>query len=338
MKKNYTLLLLMITGLSFAQAFDVFTAAAGSNLNANGWSIHGGSTGFVQTADGSLIYPGLTSTGNKAIITSVGVEDVNLPSAAPIQAAARTAYYSALINVVNTETLLVNTDLLGNFFMFMGTGAGVGTLVGRYDVRLYIKTGSLANTFNLGVLNNSGVIPPTTITVSYSATNHPVGTTLFVVVKYDFQTNAASLYVNPTIGGTEPITAAVSNATGINTAPVGLGSLGFRQSTGTGNIEIDEVRIGATWGYVTAGTVLNVAQNEITGLSVYPNPVTNGNLFITSNTSNAKSVAVFDVLGKQVVKKTITNNVVNVSNLKGGVYIIKITENEKTATRKLIIK
>jgi hypothetical protein len=336
MKKNYTLLLLMITSLSFAQAFDVFSPAALSNLHDNGWAIHGGSSGFVQTAEGSLTYPGLTSTGNKAVITSAGVEDVNLASAAPIPAAAKTAYYSALINVVNTEGLLANTDVVGNFFMFMGTGSGAGTLVGSYNVRLYIKTGSIANTFNLGVLNNSGA--PITVSYPAVATNYPVGTPLFIVVKYDFQTNAASLYVNPTIGGTEPTTSVVSNATGINAAPLAIGSLGIRQSAGTGNIEIDEVRIGATWAYVTAGTVLKVAQNDIAGLNVYPNPVTNGNLFITSNSSDAKSIAVFDVLGKQVVKKTTANNAVNVSHLKGGTYILKITQNEKTATRKLIIK
>jgi hypothetical protein len=49
-------------------------------------------------------------------------------------------------------------------------------------------------------------------------------------------------------------------------------------------------------------------------------------------------VSIFDVLGKQVVKATTTNNVVNVSKLKGGVYILQITENEKTATKKLIIE
>jgi hypothetical protein len=63
------------------------------------------------------------------------------------------------------------------------------------------------------------------------------------------------------------------------------------------------------------------------------------NLFITSsNTAATKSVAIFDVLGKQVVKTTVTNQVVNVSKLISGVYILKITEEGKTATRKLVIK
>lgn len=87
-----------------------------------------------------------------------------------------------------------------------------------------------------------------------------------------------------------------------------------------------------------SGTSLGVSQNAIAGLKVYPNPVTNGVLYITSDNNETKSVVIFDVLGKQVVKTSITDDAVNVSNLKGGVYIVKITEAGKTATRKLVIQ
>lgn len=77
---------------------------------------------------------------------------------------------------------------------------------------------------------------------------------------------------------------------------------------------------------------------DIAGLKVYPNPVTDGNLYITSDSNNTKSVAIFDVLGKQVVNTTVNNQAVNVSNLNAGVYIVKITEAGKTATKKLVIE
>ena len=82
---------------------------------------------------------------------------------------------------------------------------------------------------------------------------------------------------------------------------------------------------------------LAIKQNQIEGLKVYPNPVTNGTFFINTTSDATKDVVVYDVLGKQVVK-TATTNAVNVSNLKSGVYIVKITEDGKTATRKLVIK
>lgn len=83
---------------------------------------------------------------------------------------------------------------------------------------------------------------------------------------------------------------------------------------------------------------LGLKQNTISGLNMYPNPVSNGTLYITSNSSQAKSVAVYDVLGKQVLNSKTSNSAVNVSNLKGGVYFVKITEDGKTDTKKLIIE
>jgi len=82
---------------------------------------------------------------------------------------------------------------------------------------------------------------------------------------------------------------------------------------------------------------LGVNQNSIEGLKVYPNPVTNGTLYINTTANASKEVAIYDVLGKQVVKTT-TENAVNVSKLNAGVYIVKVTEEGKTATRKLVIK
>jgi hypothetical protein len=89
---------------------------------------------------------------------------------------------------------------------------------------------------------------------------------------------------------------------------------------------------------ISANEVLGVKQNTITGLNMYPNPVSKGTLYITSNSSEAKSVSVFDLLGKQVLTTTTINGAVNVASLTAGSYIVKITENGKTDTKKLIIQ
>ncbi len=78
-------------------------------------------------------------------------------------------------------------------------------------------------------------------------------------------------------------------------------------------------------------------KNEIAGLSIFPNPTNNGLLYVTSDSSVQKAVTVFDVLGKQVLKASITDQAINVANLKSGVYFVKVTEDGKTATRKLVI-
>jgi hypothetical protein len=87
-----------------------------------------------------------------------------------------------------------------------------------------------------------------------------------------------------------------------------------------------------------ADVTLSTPSFETLRFSVYPNPVSNG--FVTINTTNADpiNILVYDVLGKQVKNETITNNTLNVGDLNTGIYILKMTQNQATATKKLIIK
>ena len=76
----------------------------------------------------------------------------------------------------------------------------------------------------------------------------------------------------------------------------------------------------------------------IEGLSFYPNPVSNGRIYIISKSSLDKEITIFDVLGKKVLQTVLNSRELNISALSPGVYIIKIKEGEATATRKLIVK
>ena len=76
----------------------------------------------------------------------------------------------------------------------------------------------------------------------------------------------------------------------------------------------------------------------IEGLNLYPNPVSNGKVYITSKNDLDKNIIIFDVLGKKVLQTTMNSKELNISNLSPGVYIIKIDEEQSTATRKLIVK
>jgi hypothetical protein len=77
---------------------------------------------------------------------------------------------------------------------------------------------------------------------------------------------------------------------------------------------------------------------SIEGLSLYPNPVSNGKVYITSKNDTDKEVIIFDILGKKVLQTMLSSRELNISNLSPGVYIIKINEEEATATRKLIVR
>lgn len=78
--------------------------------------------------------------------------------------------------------------------------------------------------------------------------------------------------------------------------------------------------------------------DAINGLSMYPNPLSGNTLFLTSTANAPMTVQIFDLLGKEVVKADVVNNTVNVAKLTAGVYVVKITEEGKMATRKLVIK
>jgi hypothetical protein len=84
----------------------------------------------------------------------------------------------------------------------------------------------------------------------------------------------------------------------------------------------------------------NASSAAIENLNFYPNPVTNGKIYITSKNTSSKEIAIYDVLGKLVLQTNLNINSkeVNVGVLNAGVYIIKIKEGDATATRKLIVK
>lgn len=329
MKKIYSLLLSILAGsFAFAQVTDPFTGTGA--LNANGWTTHSGTAGQLMITAGSLSYPGLAAIGNKAALVAGNSEDVNKPSAVAITGV---AYFSAVVNLPNT-TGLHASGATGDYSIAAGATSGAG--VTAFQGRIYFRAGTVADTFNVGILNNSGG----TVTPSYLPTDYPINTPLFLVVKYDFTSNTASLWVNPALDGAETA-ANTTNNTGTTAAPTQIASIIIRQggsaSIGTGNVEYDNVRLGASWSYVTSA-VLSVRENNIAGLKLYPNPVVNGKLYISSDLNSEKAVAIYDVLGKQVLQARIENETVNVSGLNSGVYIVKIIEQGKTATRKLVIK
>jgi len=106
--------------------------------------------------------------------------------------------------------------------------------------------------------------------------------------------------------------------------------------SGTNACILDKLRVRK--GAVPEVPVLSVAKNEIEGLKVYPNPVVDGKLFIGSNSSEAKKVTIYSVLGKEVLNKEVSSDFVDVSNIAAGVYILKIAQEGKTSTVKIAIK
>lgn len=80
---------------------------------------------------------------------------------------------------------------------------------------------------------------------------------------------------------------------------------------------------------------LSTNQNQISGLQVYPNPTKNI-LNITTDLDSTKNVEIYDMVGKKVLVEN-TQGQLDVSSLVTGMYIVKITEDGKTSTKRLAI-
>ena len=86
----------------------------------------------------------------------------------------------------------------------------------------------------------------------------------------------------------------------------------------------------------THNQTLNIDNYIENKVSFYPNPV-KSNLNINLANQQPTAIEIFDILGKRVYTNTIsTSGSINLQNLKTGIYIIKLTQNNKTVSKKLI--
>lgn len=231
--------------------------ATGLLNGSNGWVKHSGTENQIQykTSPGdvgaSLSYSGIPApTGNRIRIDSTYSEDVNKA----ISPAVTDSVYASFLLKVMSSTSLQDNNQNGAYFMHFlpNAGASVGTT--GFVSRVHIRAGSAPNTFNLGVLNNSGGTQTSTNIFGASPQDYSVGQTYFVVVKYSRITNTVSLWVNPPVGLASEPPPTFTNNTGTGGAPAQLASLAIRNSNpsgrGTGNLELDEIRVSRSWSEV----------------------------------------------------------------------------------------
>lgn len=86
------------------------------------------------------------------------------------------------------------------------------------------------------------------------------------------------------------------------------------------------------------GATLSLDTFETLNFSIFPNPTNTSFVYIKSTSNSTIDVAVFDLLGKRVINKTLRNSILDVSNLNNGIYIIKLFQNGATTTKKLVVE
>ena len=194
---------------------------------------------------------------------------------------------------------------------------------------LYKQNGQLQNTIDLGVVIFNGRMPQTP---NYNGET---------VQTWEGNLSSPGGYVLLLLDGVEKDFIAFGNGTQERT--IGAVTSLYAGNSTTGNSL--QLADGGVWlidtptpNLINTGQTLSVAKNQIAGFAMYPNPVTDGTFSITSNNSVEKNIEIFSVSGQQVYKSSVKSREnIDISNLTTGSYFIRVEEEGKTATRKLIV-
>ena len=209
-----------------------------------------------------------------------------------------------------------------------------------YAADVMFRRNMTTGKFNIGLSkSNNGA------ECEWSSTEFDFGTQHVIVISYenigdaDSLSQTAKLWIDPETT-TQPIATLSQNNP---TTPVSRDHLDRikilqASSSSTPTMIIDEIRVADNWEEVLGGTSLGNTTVNASQLKLYPNPVSNGKLYIASTTNLEKEVAIYNTLGQEVLLSKTNNQAINVSNLSKGTYFVKITEAGITATKKLIIQ
>jgi len=192
-------------------------------------------TNIVQYDNSSsLIFPNAGSLGGKLTLQNNG-QDVT--AGFPLTSTG-TVYAAMLVNFSAVQS--------GDYFFHFMPSQTQNT----FTSRLFVKTGSAANTMNFGLMKNSGGTTP------YSTTNYLLNTTYCVVVKYQFNSSSttddvSTLYVFDATNGIpsiEPTTNELQVSTNTD-ATAGVGAFGIRQGTSSAAAtgSLDNIVISTEW-------------------------------------------------------------------------------------------
>ncbi len=223
-----------------------FSYTAGDLITAHGFTAHsGGGTNAIAVVTPGLTYLGYAGSGvgNAASMTTSGEDD----NKALTVTASGSIYAAFMVNVSASQTT-------GDYFAHFGNGS--------FFSRLYLKKDSATTNFAFGLAK-------TTDTPTYTGFNYAINTTYLVVIKYTFNTgtttdDTVSLFVNPTLGGTEPATV-IGPITGTATDATAstLNAISLRQggNTAAATLKVDGIRVATTWSEAAAAVTYTATYN-----------------------------------------------------------------------------
>jgi hypothetical protein len=71
---------------------------------------------------------------------------------------------------------------------------------------------------------------------------------------------------------------------------------------------------------------------------LHPNPAREGFVYIESDYNGPKHVRIYDLFGKVVLEQRMDSNKLILTSLVPGVYMVQVRQEERVATKKLVIR
>ena len=105
----------------------------------------------------------------------------------------------------------------------------------------------------------------------------------------------------------------------------------------------DDACEGTSWGETEDYTVvvteaLGINDLELADLRIYPNPVDGNYVTIKSPIGGDKQIELFDINGRRVLSTTISGDMLDISSINTGFYMVEVTINGYKKVSKLIIE
>ena len=93
-----------------------------------------------------------------------------------------------------------------------------------------------------------------------------------------------------------------------------------------------------TMPYPMGSYTLSSDSIKLSEFRLFPNPTNNGFVQIYGNKQSTISIQIFDVFGKQLSSTELKNNKLDISHLNPGVYFLKMSQDNASSTKKLVVK
>ena len=369
---------LILSGLDNIKSFTGATAVSGIlRLNVTGTSTLTGAANLtlgngatIARTSGSLneapifgtttniIYDGTTALTTSFELPALGLNNVTINNAAGVTLNSSNTV-KGILNFISGKLVTGNNFVtIGTSGSSTGAGAGTGWVVGNLTKQTATNASpSFAYTIgdatnytpiSLTFTGNNTATTAGSITATTTAGDHPqlaisgLDGNKTVNRTWNVLNNGISGFTNYTVNLTYSVAETDAVAVPVNfvirkyegttwTAPSTLGTPSDVSASASGITGFGDFAVGQI---VPLGT----ANFELGNIEIVPNPSTSNFVTITSSLIEDMEVVVFDVLGKQISSQKLYNNKLDVSALKSGMYLLKISQKEKTTTKKLIVK